>query len=137
MTACSLVIVTGCPPTLLLPSRANEASVVGSSNWAEDWVLSTNLVMRSRPLGVVPSSLSISIMLARPAALWVGSGRLTLTCSADEGPPAAGGSRKFQPTESLNAGIWAAALAGITSISGDLATETPVVWIRWAPSGKP
>ena len=55
----------------------------------------------------------------------------------DVGPPTAFGSRKFQPAELLNAGIWAAAFAGITSISGDLATETPVAWIRWAPSGKP
>ena len=42
------------------------------------------------------------------------------------GPPMAPGSRKFQPTEVLKAGTWAAAVGGITIMRGDRATLRPV-----------
>src|SRR5262249_29835460 len=112
----------------------NQDGDVGSSNCVEGWAESTNLVSSARAAGPPPSSLLISIRVASPAELCVGSGRLSLMLSGDVWPPM-DPSRKFQPAEVLNAGTWAAAAGGITIMSGDLATCRPVDWTACAPSG--
>ncbi len=96
----------------------------------------TNLAKAVRAAAPVPSSLSIWTRVASPAALWVGSGRSTRRCWLVGGPPSEAGSRKFQPTETPNAGTLAAAGAGMTIISGERATSNPAGWMSRAPIGK-
>src|SRR5450432_887098 len=74
--------------------------------------------------------------VASPAELCAGSGNSTCRPSPVAGPPTRWGRRNCQPTSVPKAGICAATDRGITIMSGDLATVTPVGWTSCAPAGE-
>src|ERR1039458_2731033 len=74
--------------------------------------------------------------VASPAELFAGSGNSTCSPRPEAGPPTRCGSRNCQPTAVPKAGICAATDRGITIMSGDLATVTPVGWTSCAPAGE-
>ena len=118
-----------------LARATRDSSAAGLSYWAVRWAPKANLEKFSPEAGPVPSSRRSSTTVASPAELCSGSGSSTCTPAADGGPPADGGSRKFQPVELPSGCRRDAADRGITIISGDRATSIPVVWTRCAPAG--